>query len=123
MKTHSARWPTEASVWEVRVAEGIATIAVVLLAVVIVWAAGLGPFRDDKAGLPVKTVESLVVAREGGGSASCYWMNQGEAYGNTQDVYRCRLKGSPTSGFVTACYWVRDVKVIKVTKRKAEYAC
>jgi len=123
MKTRSAPWPTEASVREVRAAEAIAVLAVVAVAVALAWAAGVGPFGNDAGGPSLESVESLVVAREGGGSAVCFWMDQGEAYGKLQDVYRCRVKGSKASGYVSACYWIRQVKVIKITKPRAEYAC
>ena len=73
-------------------AEAIAAISVVVVAVAFVWAVGVGPFGDD--GQSVKSVESLVAAKEGGSSASCRWLGQGEAYGELQNVYRCQVRGS-----------------------------
>ena len=102
-------------------AEAIAAISVVVVAVAFVWAVGVGPFGDD--GQSVKSVESLVAAKEGGSSASCRWLGQGEAYGELQNVYRCQVRGSKTSPSAPACYWIRQVKVTKITKPRAEYAC
>jgi hypothetical protein len=38
-------------------------------------------------------------------------------------VYRCEVTGSKSGAYVSACYWIRQVKAIKITVPVAERAC
>lgn len=99
----------------------VAIAALVAVAGAAAWAAGVGPFREE--GPSLESVEALVTARLGGGSASCRPLGQGEANGKPQTVYRCRVIGSKRGAYVSACYWIRQDKATRRTILVAEFAC